>query len=191
MFSYQWNLGTLALLTVLLYLTWYWKSSILPSPPFSPPITSLQGMPLELSNNVYEFVAINTSMQAMRVVSGKKLVAAYEKLHAEHHTFKNFVHAVLMRVPKFVAINTLLKAEERRPASYNERIAAYEQLDAKGHIVKLLRTDLKWYLGLMPMPNASVPVPAVDVTSILPLATALHPLNITSRQLRAEFQSFD
>lgn len=187
MSPYHWMLATLVVLTVPVFIWRYWKSSSPPSLPSPPPITTLQGMPPELRNIVYKFVAINTSMQGMRVVSGKKLVAAYEKLHAEHHTFKKMVYAVLMRVLKFVAINTLLKVEERRPATYSERIAIHEHMDAKGHIVKLVRTNLKCYLGLMPMPNASVPVPAVDVTSILPVAK----FNITSRQLRAEFQSFD
>jgi hypothetical protein len=191
MSPYHWILATLAVLMVLTFMRRYWKSSSPPSLPISPPITTLQGLPPELRNIVYEFVAINTSMQAMRVVSGKKLVAAYEKLHAEHHTFKRFVLAVLVRVDVFVAVNTWLKAEERRPDSYNDRIDAYEHLDAKGHRVKLVRTNLKWYLGLLPMPNVLVPVPAIDMASILPSATARHPLSITSRQMRAEFQAFD
>lgn len=66
----------------------------------------------------------------MRVVSGKKLVTAYEKLHAEHDSFK-YVRTVLMRVHKFVAINTWMKDEAGQSVSYNERIAAYETLDIK------------------------------------------------------------
>lgn len=76
----------------------------------------------------------------------------------------------------------------KRPVSYNERIAIYKILH-KGQRVKLVRTNLKWYLGRMPMPNILVPV--VGVASILPLATGGHPLSTTSRQLHAEFQYFD
>jgi len=181
-------LATLSVLMVLVSVNRYWKSPSPPSPSSPPPLASLQGMPPELRNNVYEFVAANTSF---RIISGKKLVDAYEKLYVEHHTFKKIVHTVLMRAQQFVAINTWMKLIERQPASYNERIAAYENLDTKGHRVKLVRTNLKWYLGLLPMPNVLVPVPIVDVASIIPLATALHPLSSTSRQMRAEFQFFD
>lgn len=190
MFSYQWILATLAVLMVLTFMRRHWKSSSPPSLPISPPITTLQGMPPELRIIVYEFVALNTSMQAMRVVSGKKLVAAYEKLHVEHDTFKS-LRTILMRVHKFVAINTWMKDQAGKPVSYNERIAAYESLDIKGYRVKLVRTNLKWYLGLLPMPNVLVPVPVFDVASILQLATTRQPLSNTSRQLRAEFHFYD
>lgn len=182
MFSYQWILVTLAVLPVLLHIRRYWKSSF---PPSLPPIISLQGMPPELRNIVYEFIAINTSRQAMRVVSGKRLVAAYDKPHARQHAIR-FTCTIPIQLCRFIIIGVL--GPERRPVSYNERIAIYNILH-KGQRVKLMRTNLKWYLGRVPMPNILVPV--VDVASILPLATAGHPLSATSRQLRAEFQYFD
>lgn len=39
-------------------------------------------MPPELRNQVYELVAANASL---RIISGKKLVAAYQALHVEHY----------------------------------------------------------------------------------------------------------
>lgn len=50
-------------------------------PPSVPPLTSLQGMPPELRNQVYELVAIDNI--SMRVISGKKLVASYQALNKE------------------------------------------------------------------------------------------------------------
>ena len=58
-------------------------------------------MPPELRNNIYECIALNTSMRAMRVVSGNRLVAAYEKSHAIHHTIKS-LHTILTQFLKFV-----------------------------------------------------------------------------------------
>ena len=156
-------------------------------------------MPPELRNNIYECIALNTSMHAMRVVSGKNLVAAYEKSHAGHHTIK-LVHTILTRVlksvrPILIDVLDLVDVEfeemllEKRPVSDKRLIAAYKNLYNNEHKVKLVRTNLKWYLGLLPMPN--IKLPGVDVTSILPSATARHPFSNTSRQLRAEFQQFD
>lgn len=143
-------------------------------------------MPPELRNQIYEFVASNTLMQAGRVVSGKKLVAAYENSHAGHHVIR-FVCTLPIQICKVVAI--IIWEQERRPVSYKRLIAAYGNLHTKEHEVRLVRTNLKWYLGRVPMPNILVPV--VDVASVLPLATARQPLSNTSRQLRAEFQFFD
>jgi len=125
-------------------------------------------------------------MHVRRVVSGKKLVAAYENLHAGHHVIK-FLRTILAHVYKLVEFT--MWEQERRPVSYKKFIAAYGDLHSKRHEVKLVRTNLKWYLGRVPMPNILVPV--VDVASVLPLATARHPLSNTSRQLRAEFRFFD
>ncbi|GAB7323799.1 hypothetical protein MBLNU13_g07250t3 [Cladosporium sp. NU13] len=168
MFSYKCILATLAVLTVLVYI---WR---------------LQGMPPELRNNVYEFVSMNTSMQARRVVSGNRLTAAYENTYAGQHNI-NFVRTLPTQVYELVAIN--IWGQERRPVSYKRLIAAYGDLHTKEHEVKLVRTNLLWHLGRVPMANILVPV--VDVASILLLATARHPLSKTSSQLYTEFQSFD
>jgi hypothetical protein len=188
MFLYQWIVGALTVLTALVSSRLYQKSSPLLSPPFPRPPTSLQGMPPELRNNFYEFVAINTSMQAMRVVSGKKLVEAYDNPHAGHRVIK-FLRTILILLFNLATIDT--HTHERRTIPRKKLIAAYKNLHTKRHEIKVVRTNLKWYLGLLPMPDILVPVPEVDVASILPVATAPHPLSITSRQMRAEFQPFD
>ena len=186
MFSYSWIVTALVVLIVLVSIRRYQKSSSPPSQPCPPPLASPPGMPSELRILVNEFVASNTSMQERRVVSGDRLVAAYENTYAGQH-FTKFVRALPTRIFKLIAIN--IWDQERRPVSYKKLIAAYGNLHTKGHEVKLLRTNLKWYLGRVPMPNILVPV--VDVASILPLATAMHPLSKTSRQQYIEFQPFD
>lgn len=82
MFPYQWIFATLTVLMVLAFIWWYWKSIYPPFQPSPPPLASLQGMPLELRNQVYELVASNTSL---RVISGEKLVAAYQALHVKNY----------------------------------------------------------------------------------------------------------
>jgi hypothetical protein len=91
MFACDWILATLALMMLAVTLVLYWKMPFTPpfmpqseppsKPPSMPPLTSLQGMPPELRNQVYELVAIDNI--SMRVISGKKLVASYQALNKE------------------------------------------------------------------------------------------------------------
>lgn len=177
-FPHHWTLATLAVLPVLAFIRPYWKSSSPPSLPSAPSLTSVQGMPPGLRNSVYEFVAINTSMQARRVVSGKKFVAAYQNIYPGCHT----IHLLRMILSSYTNSSP---SEYGGQASYpyNARIAAYENLEAGRYRVDFISTN--W----QPMPNTLVPI--VDVASILPLATARHPFSNVSRQLYAEFQYFD
>lgn len=82
MFPCQWIFATLTVLMVLAFIWWYWKSIYPPSQPSPPPLASLQGMPPELRNQVYELVVSNTSL---RIISGEKLVAAYQALHVKNY----------------------------------------------------------------------------------------------------------
>jgi hypothetical protein len=68
----QWTFVALAVLTVLVTLR------LRRRPPSLPPLASLQGIPAELRNQVYELVAIEPST---RFISGRKLVASYQTLH--------------------------------------------------------------------------------------------------------------
>jgi hypothetical protein len=72
MLLYQWIFVALAVLTVLVTLR------LRRRPPSLPPLASLQGIPAELRNQVYELVAIEPST---RFISGEKLVASYQTLH--------------------------------------------------------------------------------------------------------------
>jgi hypothetical protein len=72
MLLYQWIFVALAILTVLVTLR------LRRRPPSLPPLPSLQGIPAELRNQVYELVTIEPST---RIISGKKLVTSYRTMH--------------------------------------------------------------------------------------------------------------